>query len=290
MRGTHLTAEQRTKIRETIISRNNAPRVDRVDFAMNVGTVVPDSVRIVEVPPTLVDIDPTWRGDEYFVVREEIVIVDQGRRIVATLPVGSESASEETGTTSTGGGTAAAMADLSSDEIREVQTVLVERGFLKGRADGMFGPETREALFAFQKHEGIETTGRIDTRTVGSLGLQDKIKAGGTRGELGTGSSSGVSQGARNSGHSEGMKDREPDATSESNRGAETSEPKQSTERRNTNPSEAAKGTRGDSAGPNPTAKNAQPGKGSMNAPSPHSGTQSEKEGTMKERDHRSER
>jgi uncharacterized protein DUF1236 len=104
MSGANLTAEQRTKIRETVLSRNNVPRVNRVDFAMNVGTVVPDSVRIVEVPPALVEIDPAWRGDDYFVVRDEIVIVDQGRRIVATVPVGSEGAGVETGTTATSGG------------------------------------------------------------------------------------------------------------------------------------------------------------------------------------------
>jgi hypothetical protein len=49
MSGANLTAEQRTKIRETVLSRNNVPRVNRVDFAMNVGTVVADSIRIVEV-------------------------------------------------------------------------------------------------------------------------------------------------------------------------------------------------------------------------------------------------
>jgi Protein of unknown function (DUF1236) len=129
-RNAAMTGEQRTKIRETVLNRNDVPRVNRVDFAMNVGTVVPDSVRIVEVTPALAEIDPAWRGDEYFVVHDEIVIVDQSRRIVATLPVGSESAGEETGT-STGGGAAAGTADLSSDEIREVQAVLIEKGFAR---------------------------------------------------------------------------------------------------------------------------------------------------------------
>jgi len=225
MSGANLTNEQRTKIRETVLNRNNVPRVNRVDFAMNIGTVVPDSVRIVEVPPTLVEIDSAWRGDEYFVVQDEIVIVDQNRKIVATLPVGSESAGEAAGTTSTGGGGTMATADLSSDEIREIQTVLIEKGFLKGGADGMFGPETREALIAFQKREGIEATGSIDTRTVGSLGLQNKIKAGGAHSELGTGSSPRTGEGARNTGHSEGMKDREPLNANEANRGTTTSEP-----------------------------------------------------------------
>ncbi len=287
--GAKLTAEQRTKIRETVLARNNVPRVNRVDFAMNVGTVVPDSVRIVEVPSALADIDPAWRGDDYFVVRDEIVIVDHSRRIVATLPVGNESAGDETGTTATGGGAVASTAGLSQDEIREVQTVLIEKGLLKGRADGMFGPETREALIAFQKREGIEATGSIDTRTVTSLGLQEKIKAGGARGELGTDSSSPRGEGARSSGQKEGMKGGQPGNASETSRGAMTSEPKQGAPKHDSNPSEPSKGTRaGESDASN--AKNAQPGKGSMDASPSNSGAQPEKEGTSKERDHRSER
>jgi len=31
---------------------------------------------VMEVPDNLVAIYPEWRGDEYFVVRDEIVIVD----------------------------------------------------------------------------------------------------------------------------------------------------------------------------------------------------------------------
>src|SRR5262249_22177951 len=34
MSGANFTAEQRTKIRETVLSGNNVPRVNRVDFAM----------------------------------------------------------------------------------------------------------------------------------------------------------------------------------------------------------------------------------------------------------------
>ena len=68
------------------------------------------------------------------------------------------------------GGSGAAMS-LSVDEIREVQLVLIERGFLVGEADGAFGARTRQALIAFQRSEGLQVSGQIDTRTVTSLGL-----------------------------------------------------------------------------------------------------------------------
>lgn len=87
-RGEHkaLTAEQKTKIRTTVISR--APKVSNVNFSINVGTVVPRSVNIVAVPPTLIEYYPQWRGYRYFVVGDEIIIVEpRTLRIVAVLDV-----------------------------------------------------------------------------------------------------------------------------------------------------------------------------------------------------------
>jgi hypothetical protein len=86
--GTTLTSEQRTKIRQTVIEGRNAPRVNRVDFSLNVGTVIPRTVRIVEVPETIVEIHPEWRRYRYFVYNNEIVIVEPDTlRIVAVLEV-----------------------------------------------------------------------------------------------------------------------------------------------------------------------------------------------------------
>ena len=56
------TSEQRTKIRETVFKERNAPRVSKVDFSLNVGTVVPRTVHIVEVPEVIVSVHPEWRG------------------------------------------------------------------------------------------------------------------------------------------------------------------------------------------------------------------------------------
>src|SRR6185436_17649229 len=41
---------------------------------------------------------------------------------------------------------------------------------------GRWSPTTREALITFQRKEGFEATGRIDTRTVTALGLEGKVK------------------------------------------------------------------------------------------------------------------
>jgi hypothetical protein len=92
-----LTSEQRTRIQQTVLAGRNVPRVDNVTFALNVGVAVPATVRIVDVPPTLIEIYPQWRGHQYFVVRDEMVIVDRSRKIVATVPVGSSGGAAQLG-------------------------------------------------------------------------------------------------------------------------------------------------------------------------------------------------
>ena len=149
-KGVKLTTQQQTKIRQTVFASNNVPRVDHVDFSVDVGTVVPRHVHVVTVPQRLVEIYPEWRGDEYFVVRDEIVIVDHSRKIVAVIPAGEHRA---------GIGSSTTVVNLPPDEIREVQVVLIHKGFLHGDADGIFGPRTRDALIEFQRREGLRSHG-----------------------------------------------------------------------------------------------------------------------------------
>ena len=83
-----LSTEQKTLIRERVIEVNNAPRVRNVNFSIKVGTVVPRSVRVVPVPDVIVEIHPAWRGFLYFILDDEITIVDAStHKIVAVLDV-----------------------------------------------------------------------------------------------------------------------------------------------------------------------------------------------------------
>ena len=73
----NLSTEQRTRIKEVIVKEHNAPRVANVDFSLSVGTHVPrNKVKFVAVPSTLIEIQPQWRGYEYFLVGDQIVIVN----------------------------------------------------------------------------------------------------------------------------------------------------------------------------------------------------------------------
>jgi hypothetical protein len=83
-----LTAEQKTKIRTSVLQ--SGPKVSRssINFNISVGTAVPRSVHFVTVPQTIVEYYPEWRGYEYFVVDEEIIILDpHSYKIVAILNV-----------------------------------------------------------------------------------------------------------------------------------------------------------------------------------------------------------
>ncbi|HUZ31325.1 MAG TPA: DUF1236 domain-containing protein [Xanthobacteraceae bacterium] len=84
-----LSSEQRTRIKSVVLAGRGGPRVAHVNFDVRVGTIVPrGGVEYVPVPETLVEIEPMWRGFDYFVYGEELVIIDPDTlAIIAVIPV-----------------------------------------------------------------------------------------------------------------------------------------------------------------------------------------------------------
>ena len=82
-----LSTEQRTKITTVIRNEHVAP-VTNIDFSVSVGTRVPrERVSLRALPSEVVTIYPEWRGYEFFLVRDEIIVVDpRSLEIVAVLP------------------------------------------------------------------------------------------------------------------------------------------------------------------------------------------------------------
>lgn len=82
-----LSTEQRTQITSVIREQHVAP-VTNVDFAISVGTRVPrERVHLLPLPGKVVTIYPQWRGYEFFLVRDEIVVVDpRTLEIVDVIP------------------------------------------------------------------------------------------------------------------------------------------------------------------------------------------------------------
>jgi hypothetical protein len=80
-----INSEQRTRIASTIRQQRISPV--RVNFALNVGAVVPSHVRIARLPSSIVSYVPQYRGYSYFVTDEQIVIVEpSSHHIVEVLP------------------------------------------------------------------------------------------------------------------------------------------------------------------------------------------------------------
>ena len=167
-----LDAQKQTSIQQSVLSARNAPRVTNVNFSISTGTVIPRHVRFVSLStyPILIETFPQYRDYSFFIVEEEIVIIEpRTRKIVHVVPVGS-------GRASRGGGTSVEVLQLSEPEIREVQLVLVQRGLLQRTyVTGVLDERTKTALITFQRKEGLSASGSIDTRTVSSLGLSGKV-------------------------------------------------------------------------------------------------------------------
>jgi hypothetical protein len=85
--GAKLSSEQRTKITTVIREQHVAP-VTNVNFSISVGTRVPRDVSFHPLPAEIVTIYPEWRGYEFILVNDQIVVVDPRTfEIVAVLDV-----------------------------------------------------------------------------------------------------------------------------------------------------------------------------------------------------------
>jgi len=82
-----LSQDQRTKIKDVVVRDRNVARVDSVNFNISVGVAVPRTVHIAVLPPEVVTIVPEYRGFEYVVVGDQLLIIDPNTlEIVAILP------------------------------------------------------------------------------------------------------------------------------------------------------------------------------------------------------------
>lgn len=69
-----LSHEQRTQITTIVMQHKVAPV--RLNVSVEVGTRVPDSVHLYPLPQRVFSIYPEWRGYEYIMVGDEIVVIN----------------------------------------------------------------------------------------------------------------------------------------------------------------------------------------------------------------------
>ncbi|HEY1312002.1 MAG TPA: DUF1236 domain-containing protein [Pseudolabrys sp.] len=80
----NLSTEQRTKISAVFKQHRVSPT--HLNVSVSVGTRVPDSVHFYPLPQEVYAIYPEWRGYEYILVGDQILVIDPGsHEIVAIL-------------------------------------------------------------------------------------------------------------------------------------------------------------------------------------------------------------
>jgi hypothetical protein len=83
--GARLSTEQRTRISTVIRDQHVAP-ITNANFAISIGSRVPREVSFRPLPTEVVTVYPEWRGYEFFLVRDQIVVVNpRTLEIVAVL-------------------------------------------------------------------------------------------------------------------------------------------------------------------------------------------------------------
>lgn len=124
----NINDQQRTRISQSVAKLNVKP-LTNVNFSLSVGTVVPRDVHFQPLPADVVEVVPQYRGYNFFMVHEDIVIVEPSTlKIVTVLP-------------RSGGATAAAPAPSQrkvtfTDKDREVIRKQSSRARPEGRTTG----------------------------------------------------------------------------------------------------------------------------------------------------------
>ncbi|MGI8527493.1 MAG: DUF1236 domain-containing protein [Pseudolabrys sp.] len=72
----NLSPEQRTKIHTVIKEKVHAAPVTNVNFSISIGTRVPRTVHYYPLPTEVVEIYPSWRGYDFILVGDQIVVID----------------------------------------------------------------------------------------------------------------------------------------------------------------------------------------------------------------------
>ena len=61
--------------------------------------------------------------------------------------------------------------ELSSGMVRQVQTALQQQGLYTGSIDGLWGPQTQNAVMGFQQSHGLRPSGELNTPTLAALNV-----------------------------------------------------------------------------------------------------------------------
>ena len=128
-----LSNEQRSRIGVRFserIDRMNVRPLSRSQISVSIGATVPRSVRLHAVPRDIVAIYPEFRGHQFVVVEDEIVIVEpRSQRVVTVLPMGGEARAQSRTTvretTGSAGAATRSRIRLSEDDRQVIRTMVM---------------------------------------------------------------------------------------------------------------------------------------------------------------------
>ena len=66
-----------------------------------------------------------------------------------------------------------------SDEVKKIQTKLKNWGYYSGSVDGIFGTQTKKAVIAFQKANGLKADGIAGEKTLAAMGIKSSGNSSG---------------------------------------------------------------------------------------------------------------
>lgn len=61
--------------------------------------------------------------------------------------------------------------NMSNQKIKKSQELLISKGYAQGKADGIMGGKTVNAIKKYQKDNGLPITGKLDTATCKCMGI-----------------------------------------------------------------------------------------------------------------------
>ncbi|MGO4387833.1 DUF1236 domain-containing protein [Microvirga sp. 2YAF29] len=136
----NLNTEKRSEVTEAF-SSTNVNTVTNVSFNVSVGTTITEDIRLAPLPTEVVRIVPQYRGYQYIVVREEIVIIEpKTKKIVEVIH-------------KTGGSRKSASISLSSEQRRKFKTTVETTGSTRASTSRI---EIREGVVLPQEVEILD--------------------------------------------------------------------------------------------------------------------------------------
>ena len=92
-----ISEQQRTTIHKTILEDRSVNRVTRVNIIINVGTRIPRNIRLALLPASVISIVPEYRSYRYFVLDDQICIVEPSTYEIVELITVSENSAARIG-------------------------------------------------------------------------------------------------------------------------------------------------------------------------------------------------